>query len=107
MRKALVQIQGVFAELDKSLLVRKLRKGREATRAAKGRCEGNKPYGHYDGETEGLERIRALRRKPRGRERLSLSKTAAKLNAEGHRNRAGRVWTKQNLYQVMRTVGIK
>ena len=28
MRKALIQIQGVFAELDKSLLVRKLRKGR-------------------------------------------------------------------------------
>ncbi len=39
-RKFLVQIQGALAELDKSLLVRKLKRGREAKRAATGRCEG-------------------------------------------------------------------
>ena len=32
MKKALIQMQGVFAELDKSTIVRKLRKGRESAR---------------------------------------------------------------------------
>ena len=38
MKKALIQIQGVFAELDKSLLVKKLRKAREKVRKEKGKC---------------------------------------------------------------------
>jgi len=106
MRKALVQIQGVFSELDKSLLVNKLRKGREAKRKAAGRCEGQKPFGFYAGEEAVLERIRQLRRKPRGRERLSVAKVAAKLNAEGHRNRAGGEWQAMNLWKIMRRAGI-
>ena len=32
MKKAMVQIQGIFSELDKVLLVRKLRKAREKVR---------------------------------------------------------------------------
>jgi DNA invertase Pin-like site-specific DNA recombinase len=40
LRKALVQIQGVFAELEKSQLVRRLEKGRAAKRRAAGKCEG-------------------------------------------------------------------
>ena len=45
LKKALVQIQGVFAELEKNQLVRRLRKGRERKLAATGRCDGRKPYG--------------------------------------------------------------
>ena len=45
MRRALVQIQGIFAELDKNLLVAKLRKARERQKAAMGRSEGRKPFG--------------------------------------------------------------
>ena len=101
MRKALVQIQGVFAELDKSLLVRKLRKGREAVRATKGRCEGQKPYGHYDGEQEVLRRMRALRRKPRGGRRLSYQKVADQLNTEGFSNRSGGPWTRAHVHKVL------
>ena len=106
MRKALVQIQGVFAELDKSLLVRKLRKGRDAVRASEGRCEGQKPYGYYDGESEVLDRIKALRRKPRGQNRLSVAKVADKLNSEGLRNRSGGEWARGNLWKVMQSAGI-
>ncbi len=40
----MVQIQGVFAELDKSLLVRKLCKAREQKRVESGKCEGRKGY---------------------------------------------------------------
>ena len=44
MRKALVQIQGVFAELEKNLLVKKLRVARERKRKETGKCEGRKSY---------------------------------------------------------------
>jgi hypothetical protein len=46
MKKALVQIQGVLAELDKNLTVKWLRKARDAKSAEqKKRCEGRKSYG--------------------------------------------------------------
>jgi DNA invertase Pin-like site-specific DNA recombinase len=106
MRKAMVQIQGVFAELDKNLLVRKLKKGREAKRAATGRCEGQKPFGHYDGESDVIDRIRQLRRKPRGKDRSSFADVAAELNAAGHRNRAGREWSRAMVHHVAKENGI-
>jgi site-specific DNA recombinase len=45
MRRALVQIQGVISELDKNMIVAKLRKARERKRSAGTRCEGRKPFG--------------------------------------------------------------
>ena len=42
MREAMILVQGVFAQLDKRLLVRKLAKTRQAKREATGRCEGRK-----------------------------------------------------------------
>jgi site-specific DNA recombinase len=97
MRKAMVQIQGVFAELDKSLTVRKLRKSRDAVRRQHGRCEGRKPYGHRPGEQAVLDRLRQLRRKPRRGKRLTTAQVAEVLNREGFRNRAGRAWTSTNV----------
>ena len=60
MQRAMIQIQGVFSELDKGLLVRKLRKGREAKRTETGTCEGRKSYGYYEGEPQIIERIKQL-----------------------------------------------
>jgi DNA invertase Pin-like site-specific DNA recombinase len=105
MRKAMVQIQGVFAELDKSLTVRKLRKAREAKRAETGRCEGKKPYGEHDGEREVLARVHRLRRKARLGPRMPLSQVAERLNAEGYTNRSGQPWTPANLRKVLRLRG--
>lgn len=103
MRKALVQIQGVLSELDKSQTVAKLRRAREAVRSLGKRCEGRKPYGFYPGEQDVLDRIRRLHRKPRMGERLPVSRVAAMLNAEGLHNRSGGPWTGAHVRQLLRS----
>ena len=92
MSKALVQIQGVFSELDKSMLVMKLRKARQAKKAKTGSCEGQKAYGFYPGESEIIDRIKQLNRKPRGGKRLGYYEIAAILNKEGFETRKGTPW---------------
>lgn len=93
MTKAMIQIQGTFAELDKNLLVRKLRKGRQAKRERNGRCEGRKPFGYCPGEPETLKRIKQLRRKRKGENRLGPYQIAQILNSEQLPTRFGRPWT--------------
>lgn len=104
MRKALVQIQGIFGELDKSLLVRKLRNAREKIRHEKGRCEGSKPFGTLEGESEVLKIIRRLRRKPRngGRKRMTYQSIAEKLNRQGLKPRMADKWTASLVYNVLK-----
>ena len=82
MRRAMVQMQGIFSELDKNLLVRKLRKGRQKRRDENGKCEGRPFFGQKPGEAETLARIRELYRKPRDGDRMSLQEVADALNAE-------------------------
>lgn len=101
MRKAMIQMQGVFSELDKNLIVRKLRKGREKRRAETGRCEGRKPYGARPGEAEVVARIRELHRKPHSGQRRSLQQIVDILNAEGRPTRTGKPWSKQVLHQII------
>ncbi len=48
MKKAIVQMQGIFSELDKSLIVKKLRAARVKIRKEKGKCEGAKRFGEND-----------------------------------------------------------
>jgi len=102
MLKAMVQIQGVFAELDKSLTVRKLRKAREAKRSTEGRCEGRKPFGTRPGEADTLARICQLRRKPRGGDRRSFADIAAVLNDEKLPTRSGKPWSRGTLHALCR-----
>jgi len=92
MLKAMIQVQGVFAELDKSMLVAKLRKAREAKKAKTGRCEGRKPYGYYEGEEALVKRIKQLHRKPRGGKRLGPYQIARILNREGWPTRNAEKW---------------
>ena len=104
MRKALVQIQGIFSELDKSLLVRKLRKAREKIRSEEGRCEGPKPYGTLPGEAKILKRIRRLRRKPKnsGKKRATYKSIADQLNRDRIKPRRGDKWTSSLVYNVLK-----
>ena len=87
MREAMSQIQTVFTQLEKRLLVRKLKKARESKKAGdENWSEGRKRFGEHPEhpeEAETLVRLRELRRKPRGRPRLSYAKIAQVLNAEG------------------------
>ena len=81
MKKALIQMQGIFAELEKNLLVKKLRLAREAKRKADGKCEGKKGYSDAPDKRDAiLGQIKALRRKPKLGKRLTFVEVADQLN---------------------------
>jgi len=103
MKKALIQIQGIFAELDKSLLVNKLRKAREKVRKEKGKCEGPKSYGHVKDEAEILQKIRYMRRRSKGQKKTRTYQSIAnKLNREGIITRHGKKWSAGLVYNVLK-----
>jgi len=81
------QLMGAVAQYDKSQIVSKLKGARMRKRAKEGRCEGRKPFGHYEGEEAILGRLKALRA-----EGLGFDRIAAKLNAEGVPTRTGKPW---------------
>ena len=84
----MVQVQGIFAELDKSLLIKKLNHARDKIRQEKGRCEGQKPYGTEPGEEEILKKARYMRRRSRYQEKPTpYREIAEKLNEEGYKTR--------------------
>jgi hypothetical protein len=79
------------------VIVSKLKAARVRKRRAEGRCEGRKPYGTRPGEADVVRRIHALRRKPRGGERLSFAAIAERLNSEGHPSRSGKPWAPETV----------
>ena len=81
------QLMGAVAQYDKSQIVAKLRGARMRKRAKEGRCEGRKPYGHYAGEQEVIERMKALRA-----EGLGFDRIAVRLNDEGVPTRTRGRW---------------
>jgi len=81
------QLMGAVAQYDKSQIVAKLRGARMRMKAKEGRCEGRKPFGHYDGEQEAKRRMEALRSDGMGFDRI-----AVKLNTEGVPTRTGKPW---------------
>ena len=103
MKKALIQIQGVFAKLDKSQLVNKLRKGREKVKQDRGKCEGRKHYGENSEEERTImRRITYLRRLSRGQQkRMSFQKIADVLNEDGIKTILTRNWTAMGVKNVI------
>ncbi|HKD79716.1 MAG TPA: recombinase family protein [Candidatus Angelobacter sp.] len=97
MRRALVQIQAVFAELDRNLLVNKLRKARQRVKAATGRCEGRKRFGAFDGEAATLARMCELRAQGRSLETIAIT-----LDREGCRPRSGSRWYPATVARILR-----
>ena len=87
MRRALVQIQGVLAELDKNMIVAKLRKARMRKRSAGERCEGVRPFGTLAGEEVTLKKILELRQRGSNTDCI-----AADLNYIGMTSRSGLPW---------------
>ncbi len=87
MMRAMVQIQGVFAELDKRLTVAKLAKARQLKRRRSGACEGRKPFGTRPGEADTLARMKALND---GRTAYAVAQA---LNRENRPSRSEKPWT--------------
>lgn len=102
MKKALIQMQAVFSELEKNSLIAKLRKAKDRIRRETGRCEGRKPYGERPGEPEAIDMMRQLRRKPIGKaKRMSFARIAAELQAAGHPTRSGKPWSASSVKTIL------
>jgi DNA invertase Pin-like site-specific DNA recombinase len=104
MSKALIQIQSVFSELEKSRLVSKLRRARQAKKEATGKCEGRKAFGEKPGEREAVEMMRSLRRKRNGK-RLNFAKIAAALNEWRVPTRTGALWHTTTVKNILTRCG--
>jgi len=100
-RRLIRQVPGAVAEFDRRVTVMKLRAARERTRSRGERCEGRKPFGSVPGETETIDRIHDLRRKPPKGRRRSLQQICVVLNTEGRPTRSGKPWTKQAVNRIL------
>jgi DNA invertase Pin-like site-specific DNA recombinase len=97
MRVAMRQIVGVFSQLEKTRLVKKLRDAREHKRqSGDPRRTGRKP--HAEKHPEAVAIAKRLRRSnPITGKRRSLRKIADELDAAGHRNDRGAVYSAKNI----------
>jgi DNA invertase Pin-like site-specific DNA recombinase len=95
------QVLGAVAQFEKAVVVAKLRAARIRQRRTTGRCEGRKPFGTLTGEADVLRRMRQLRRKPRGGERLSFAAIADRLNADGVPTRTGKPWAPAVVFRIL------
>lgn len=99
MRKFLVQIQGLVAELDRSQTISKLNSGRKRKREAGGKAEGVYPYGEDPKRPEEAPVLAEMRRI---RKSGTLEQTAAALNASGRRGRHGGEWSAATVAKILR-----
>jgi DNA invertase Pin-like site-specific DNA recombinase len=99
MKKALVQMQGIFAELEKSLLVKKLKEARDRKKKKDGKCEGRKSYKEIAPHV--IKEIALLRRKHKGVRRMPFDKVAMILNERGHRTVDGKLFTGNNVSVIL------
>jgi DNA invertase Pin-like site-specific DNA recombinase len=95
--EALVQIQGILAELDKNLIVSKLMKARKRMRENGERCEGQKPYGSRPGEEEVITVILEAR----SRNGWTAKEIAIGLNLNGLSTRHGKPWTSTQVRRIL------
>src|SRR5262249_15932431 len=97
MRVAMRQIVGVFSQLEKTRLVKKLRAARERKRkSGDPRWTGRKP--HAEKHPEAVAMAKRLRReKPITGKRRSLRKIAVELAAAGHRNDRGAIYSAKSV----------
>jgi DNA invertase Pin-like site-specific DNA recombinase len=97
MRVAMRQIAGVFSQLEKTRLVKKLRAARERKRqSGDPRWTGRKP--HAEKHPEAVAMAKRLRRaNPVTGKRRSLRKIADELAGAGHRNDRGLVYSAKSV----------
>ena len=96
MRTAMRQMMGVFAQLERGMIVARLRRGRQVKKDLGGYAQGRPPYGFraeagalvpVEEEQAAISRARELSK--RGK---SLRQIAQALDSEGHHPRTGGIW---------------
>lgn len=102
MREAMVLVQGVFAQVDRKMTVRKLRAARDRKREAEGRCEGVKPYGTLPGEDKAMAIIRRGRRGRRPWSRIAEELNNAEHRTRGRKHSPPRPWTGEDVRTIWR-----
>lgn len=115
-RKFIRVIFGALAELEKDLLVLKLRGARQRKKVQDGiargykgddalkygKAEGRKAYGEKPGEEETLQHLHRLRQQG-----LKMREIADRLNSEGRFSRYGRPWVPGSLSRILKRSGKK
>jgi DNA invertase Pin-like site-specific DNA recombinase len=97
-RKLMRQILGAFSEYERQTIVTKLRCARQRMKAKTGRCEGQLPFGALPGESETLQKMRALRQEGR-----SYQTIAVRLDTAGLKPRYAEKWNAVVVNRVLRT----
>jgi site-specific DNA recombinase len=107
--RMMVQMLGVFAEFERATIIDRVVGGMER-KAARGQwCGGYRPYGyeldkttgylvHADAEVPVVRRIFTCY----AHDRLGARAISRKLNADGHRTKAGKPWTTDAVLTVLR-----
>ena len=96
MRTAMRQMMGVFAQLERGMIVARLRRGRQVKKASGGYAQGRPPYG-YRAEAGALvpvdeEQAAIIRARQLSKRGKSLRQIAEILGQEGHHPRTGHTW---------------
>jgi DNA invertase Pin-like site-specific DNA recombinase len=95
-RTAMRQMMGVFAQLERGMVVARLRRGRQAKKDAGGYAHGRPPFGYQalEGALREMPEEQAVIKKAKRLRKTGLSyrQIAARLDAAGHRPRSGRGW---------------
>ena len=100
MKRAMRQIAGVFAELEKHRLVSKLKVARDRKRATGQKVEGRKSLAEtYPDAVKMAKRLR--RASPKTGERMSLRKVADALTAAGYVNERGNPFHPQSISEMV------
>lgn len=94
------------SQINKALLLARLKKGRDAKREQAGRCEGRKPFGYLPGEDDTIARIKQLYRKRPGDDRLTCYRIAKILNRENRPTRTGCKWQSCTVNKILERLNI-
>lgn len=95
MMRAIAQMQAVFAELEKNMLVSRLKKARDKMKKETGRCTGPLPYGEYEGEQDTFHYIKQMRS-------INPTHLARILNEKGWPTRNGAKWSAPLLTKIFK-----
>lgn len=100
MARAMVQMKGVFNELDRNQIVHKLKTARNAKKAVIGHCGGRRPYGAWPSERETLRLILDLHEVGYGNQEI-----ADRLNEDGKRPRTAASWHRNQVRNAIKNAG--